>query len=161
MALLMFSMPSKNPVNTFFYQLIYRIGLDKWKEYCDKFMFGQITGIDIGEESKGFIPNTAYYERIYGENWPRSIMASLGIGQGEVSVTPLQLAMYTALIANDGKTFKPHIVKGYLDEYSKEIIPYQFDEINTGIKQSVFDIVKEGMYLVVHGAGNSYKDEKP
>lgn len=147
--------------NTFFYQLIYRIGLDKWKEYCDKFSFGQITGIDIGEESKGFIPNTAYYERIYGQNWPRSIMASLGIGQGEVSVTPLQLAMYTALIANDGKTFKPHIVKSYIDEYSNEIVSYQFDQIDTGIKKSVFDIVKEGMYLVVHGAGTATRMRNP
>lgn len=147
--------------NTFFYQLIYRIGIDKWKEYCDKFMFGHITGIDIGEEAKGLIPNSAYYEKIYGPNWPRSIMASLGIGQGEVSVTPLQLALYTALIANDGKTFTPHIVKGYLDDYTKELIPYQFDEIKTDIKQSVFDVVKEGMYLVVHGAGTATRMRNP
>lgn len=147
--------------NTFFYQLIYKIGLDKWKEYCDKFTFSNITGIDIGEESKGFIPNSAYYEKIYGTNWPRSIMASLGIGQGEVSVTPLQLALYTALIANDGKTFTPHIVKGFLDEYTKEIIPYHFKEINTGIKQEVFDIVKEGMYLVVQGAGTATRMRNP
>ncbi len=141
--------------NTFFYQLIYKIGLDKWKEYCDKFMLGQITGIDIGEEAKGLIPTSEYYAKIYGPNWPKSIMASLGIGQGEVSVTPLQLALYTALIANDGKTYTPHIVKGYLDDYSKEIIPYKFNEVTTGIKQSVFDIVKEGMYLVVNGAGTA------
>lgn len=147
--------------NTFFYQLIYKIGLDKWKEYCDKFMLGQITEIDIGEEAKGLIPDSKYYEKIYGPNWPRSIMASLGIGQGEVSVTPLQLALYTALIANNGKTFTPHIVKGYLDDYSKEIIPYKFNEITTGIKQSVFDIVKEGMYLVVQGAGTATSIKVP
>lgn len=147
--------------NTFFYQLIYKIGLDKWKEYCDKFMFGHITGIDIGEEAKGLIPNSEYYEKIYGPNWPRSIMASLGIGQGEVSVTPLQLALYTALIANDGKTFTPHIVKGYLDDYTKEIILYKFKEIDTGINQRVFDIVKEGMYLVVQGAGTATRLRDP
>ena len=147
--------------NTFFYQLIYKIGMDKWKEYCDKFMFGQITGIDIGEESKGFIPNSAYYEKIYGANWPRSIMASLGIGQGEVSVTPLQMALFTALIANDGKTFVPHIVKGYVDAYTQDLVEYNFNEINTNIKQSVFDIVKNGMYLVVHGAGTATRLKNP
>lgn len=141
--------------NTFFYQLIYKIGLDKWTEYCDKFNFGKITGIDIGEESKGLIPDTKYYEKQYGQNWPRSIMASLGIGQGEVSVTPLQLAVYTALIANNGKTFKPHIVKGHVLPDRKQFVPYTFEEINTGIKQSVFDVVKNGMYLVVHGAGTA------
>jgi penicillin-binding protein 2 len=142
--------------NTFFYQLIYKIGLDKWKEYSDKFNFGHITGIDIGEESKGLIPDSKYYEKIYGENWPKSIMASLGIGQGEVSVTPLQLALYTALIANNGKSYTPHLVKGYLDDFKRDIIPYTFSEINTGInKQTVFDIVKEGMFQVVHGAGTA------
>jgi len=141
--------------NSFFYQLIYKIGLDKWKEYALKFGFSQKTGIDIGEEAAGFIPGEDYYIKLYGEKWPRSIMASLGIGQGEVSVTPLQLAKYVALIANNGKSFQPHIVKGYLDDQTKKIIPYKFPEVNTGIKKEVFDIVKEGMFLVVNGSGTA------
>jgi len=141
--------------NTFFYTLIYKIGLDKWNSYAKKFGFSQKTGIDIGEEVSGFIPDENYYKKIYGENWPRSIMASLAIGQGEVSVTPLQLAKYVALIANNGKSFEPHVVKGYLDERTKKIIPYKFKEIDTGVKQSVFDLVKEGMFLVVNGSGTA------
>ena len=141
--------------NSFFYHLIYKIGLDKWKEYALKFGFSAKTGIDIGEESAGFIPGENYYVKMYGEKWPRSIMASLGIGQGEVSVSPLQLAQYVALIANNGHSFQPHIVKGYLDDNTRQIIPYKFPEIKTGIKQEVFDIVKEGMFLVVNGAGTA------
>lgn len=141
--------------NTFFYNLIYKIGLDKWKEYAVKFGFSKKTGIDIGEEVAGLIPDENYYKKIYGENWPRSIMASLGIGQGEVSVTPLQLAQYVALIANDGTTFQPHVVKGYLDDRTKQIIPFKFPEVKTGIRKEVFDIVKEGMFLVVNGAGTA------
>ena len=141
--------------NSFFYHLIYKIGLDKWKEYALKFGFSAKTGIDIGEEAAGFIPGENYYVKMYGEKWPRSIMASLGIGQGEVSVTPLQLAQYVALIANNGSSFQPHIVKGYLDDNTRQIIPYKFPEIKTGIKQEVFDIVKEGMFLVVNGAGTA------
>ncbi|MDY0083615.1 MAG: penicillin-binding protein 2 [Ignavibacteriaceae bacterium] len=141
--------------NSFFYQLIYKIGLDKWKEYALKFGFARKTGIDIGEEAAGFIPGEDYYIKLYGEKWPRSIMASLGIGQGEVSVTPIQLAQYVALIANNGKSFQPHIVKGYLDDQTKQIIPYEFPEINTGVKKEVFDIVKEGMFLVVNGSGTA------
>jgi penicillin-binding protein 2 len=141
--------------NSFFYHLIYKIGLDKWKEYALKFGFASKTGIDIGEESAGFIPGENFYVKMYGEKWPRSIMASLGIGQGEVSVTPLQLAQYVALIANNGSSFQPHIVKGYLDDNTKQIIPYKFPEIKTGIKQEVFDIVKEGMFLVVNGNGTA------
>ncbi|MCA2005339.1 MAG: penicillin-binding protein 2, partial [Ignavibacterium sp.] len=141
--------------NTFFYNLIYKIGLEKWKEYATKFGFNHKTGIDIGEEAAGFIPDESYYKKLYGENWPRSIMASLGIGQGEVSVTPLQLAKYVALIANDGKSYAPHIVKGYLDNRTGEIVPFRFDEINLKIKKEVFDIVKQGMFLVVQGSGTA------
>lgn len=141
--------------NTFFYNLIYKIGLDNWYAYGRKFGFGEKTNIDIGEEVAGFIPNESYYKKIYGENWPRSIMASLAIGQGEVSVTPLQLAKYVALIANDGKSFEPHVVKGYLDDKTKKIVPFKFKEIDTKVKQSVFDLVKEGMFLVVNGSGTA------
>lgn len=147
--------------NSFFYHLIYKIGLDKWKEYALKFGFASKTGIDIGEESPGFIPGEDYYVKMYGEKWPRSIMASLGIGQGEVSVTPLQLAKYVALIANNGSSFQPHIVKGYLDEKTKQLVPYKFPEIKTGIRKDIFDIVKEGMFLVVNGAGTATHIKMP
>lgn len=141
--------------NVFFYQLIYKIGLDKWTEYCKKFGFSKKTGIDLKEEVAGFIPNSKYYEKMYGKNWPKSIMASLGIGQGEVSVTPLQLAFYTALIANNGKTFTPHLVTGYKDDFTKKLVPYKFDPVDVNIPKKVFDIVKKGMFLVVNGGGTA------
>lgn len=141
--------------NTFFYNLIYKIGLDRWSEYAKRFGFNQITGIDIGEEVAGLIPNSKYYEKIYGEKWPRSIMASLGIGQGEVSVTPLQLAKYVALIANDGNSFVPHVIKGYVDDRTGNLIPTKHKEIKTGINREAFRVVKEGMFLVVQGAGTA------
>lgn len=147
--------------NTFFYNLIYKIGLDKWAEYSRRFGFSEKTRIDIGEEAAGLIPDNNYYEKKYGKNWPRSIMASLGIGQGEVGATPLQLAQYAALIANNGKSVVPHVVKGYLDERTKEIIPLKFDKVDTGVKDEVFEIVKYGMYLVVNGAGTATRIRIP
>ncbi len=142
--------------DVFFYNLIYKIGMDNWTEYARRFGFGQYTHIDIGEESPGFIPTGASYEKIYGENWPRSIMASLGIGQGEVNVTPIQLAQYVALLANDGVTYTPHIVKGYLtNDSSRKFIPFSYKEINIGISKKIFSIAKEGMFLVVNGNGTA------
>ena len=141
--------------NVFFYNLIYKIGLDRWADYAKRFGFTQETGIDIGEEIPGFIPNSKYYEKLYGSNWPRSIMASLGIGQGEISVTPVQLAKYAALIANDGYSFVPHIVKGYLENGTRKFVPFKFKPINVGIDKKVFNIVKRGMYLVVNGSGTA------
>lgn len=141
--------------NTFFYQLIYKIGLDNLKRYALEFGFSQKTGIDIGEEAAGLITDEKYYEKIYGKNWPRSILASLGIGQGEISVTPLQLAFFTAITANGGNSFKPHVVKGYLDNATGEIIKYNFPEVKTSVKKEVFDIVNQGMFLVVNGNGTA------
>lgn len=140
--------------NSFFYQLIFKIGLDNLHEYAKKFKVGVKTGIDIFEETGGLIPNTKYYEKAFGKNWPQGVLVSLGIGQGEISLTPLQLAYYTALIANDGKSFTPHIVKGFLDE-NRKFAPNRVDEVNTGIKKSAFEIVKKGMFLVVNGAGTA------
>jgi len=141
--------------NTFFYNLIYKIGLDKWHDYAERLGFNKPVNIDIGEEVKGLIPDNEYYEKRYGPNWPRSIMASLGIGQGEVNVTPLQLAQYVALVANDGKSFTPHLVKGYKEDQTKPMIPLKFPEIDTGIKKEAFEIAKKGMFLVVQGAGTA------
>jgi penicillin-binding protein 2 len=141
--------------NSFFYRLIYKIGIDKWKEYATRFGFGNVTGVDLTEEVRGLIPDENYYIKRYGDNWPRSIMASLGIGQGEVSVTPLQLAQYVSLIANNGKTKTPHVVRGYIDDATENFVPLEYKEITTGVSQSAFDIVKEAMFLVVNGHGTA------
>lgn len=141
--------------NTFFYSLIYKIGLNNLKRYALEFGFSKKTGIDIGEEAAGLITDEIYYEKIYGKNWPRSIMASLGIGQGEISVTPLQLAYFTAITANNGLSYVPHVVKGYLDNTTGNIIKYEFPVTKTSVKKEVFDIVKEGMFLVVNGNGTA------
>ncbi|HUX61791.1 MAG TPA: penicillin-binding protein 2 [Ignavibacteriaceae bacterium] len=141
--------------NVFFYNLIYKIGMEKWHEYAKLFGFGQDTHIDIDDEVKGLIPSSQYYVKRYGENWPKSIMASLGIGQGEVNVTPIQLAQYAALIANDGVTYTPHLVRGYLTNDTKKLVPFSFKRIDLGIDKKIFNIVKEGMYLVVNGSGTA------
>ncbi|MGA8265120.1 MAG: penicillin-binding protein 2, partial [Ignavibacteriaceae bacterium] len=142
--------------NVFFYNLIYKIGLDKWHEYATRFGFGKLTHLDIGNEAAGFIPDSKYYEKLYGQNWPKSIMASLGIGQGEVSVTPLQLAQYCSLIANDGVTYTPHLVTGYLDNTTHKLVKLNNSKkIDVHIDKKIFDIVKDGMFLVVNGKGTA------
>jgi penicillin-binding protein 2 len=141
--------------DVFFYNLIYKIGLEKWDEYLKLFGFGQITHVDIGDEVPGFVPDAHYYEKLYGPDWPKSIMASLGIGQAEVSVTPIQLAQYVSLIANDGVTYTPHLVEGYLKNGTKKLVKFNYKEVNVHISKKIFDIVKRGMYLVVNGHGTA------
>ncbi len=146
--------------NTFFYKLIFEIGLNNLHDYAKRFGFGRKTGIDLLEEAGGLIPTEEYYERQYkSKNWPRGILVSLGIGQGEISVTPLQLAHFVSLVANNGKSFIPHLVKGYLDE-NKHFVPFTFPAEDVKVKQEVFDIVKRGMFNVVQGGGGTARGIK-
>lgn len=84
----------------------------KWKDYLNEFGFGSKLGTDFVNELSGFIPATEYFDKFYGKNrWKATTVLSMGIGQGEVGTTPLQMANMTAAIANRGYYFTPHIVK--------------------------------------------------
>lgn len=142
--------------NTYFYQLILRIGLDKWANYLRMFGFGVTTGFDLGSDAKGIVPDTKYYNRVYGDrNWGKGNLVSLGIGQGELSVTTLQQAQYTALLANFGKTKTPHIAKGYTEGFNNKYYPFNFEEKTIQISDEYFDIIREGMFKVVNGRGTA------
>ena len=95
----------------YFYQLGLATGFEAWSRYCIGSGFGQKTGIDFASESRGVAPSTAYLNRKYGEKkWSKSTVINLAIGQGEVLVTPLQMACFYAAIANGGTMYKPQIV---------------------------------------------------
>lgn len=146
----------KKSCNTFFYQLILKIGLERWSSYASQFGFGKRTGIDIPEESPGILPDSAYYDRVYGKGkWTRGFLVSLGIGQGELGASPLQLAKYTALIANSGKSYEPHFARAYIDKNTFEIIPLPFTKIELDIDQKVFELIQEGMFKVVNEPGGT------
>jgi penicillin-binding protein 2 len=141
--------------NTYYYKLMLDIGLEKWAEYMRKFGFGSKTEVDISEESSGLVPDTEYYNRVYGpRGWTRGFLVSLGIGQGELSATPIQLAQYVSLLANFGETYKPHFVKGYINE-DGELVKFPFEKIRVDIKKENFEIVRKGMYNVVNESGTA------
>ncbi|PKL82617.1 MAG: penicillin-binding protein 2 [Ignavibacteriae bacterium HGW-Ignavibacteriae-3] len=142
--------------NTFYYSLVNKLGLDLWSKYSKKFGFGAKTKIDIPEESGGIVPSTEYYNRVYGKNgWTRGFVISLGIGQGELNVTPLQLAQYASLFANFGKSAHPHFLKSYVDTKTKEKYDVKPQYFDIGISKKSFDIIRRAMYLVVQGAGTA------
>ncbi len=138
--------------DVFFYNLMLKVGFDTWTKFGRMFGFGSKTGIDLREESPGIMPSKEYYDRIFGKNrWTSGYLLSLGIGQGEVSVTPLQLAAYTMAISNYGKYFQPHLVRYIRDRKTGKIYYTQYSERTIPISTSVFDQIREGMYLVVNG----------
>lgn len=141
------------------YKNIYRdsqYGLTVWHDYMLRFGFGQKLPIDLPRNgmSTGNIPDTAFYNRWYGrERWAFSTIYSNSIGQGEVTVVPLQMANLAAIVANRGYYITPHVVRYYgPDSVQDEEYRTRHE---TGIDRQYFDIAAQGMYDVVHVAGGT------
>jgi penicillin-binding protein 2 len=142
--------------NVFYYKLALKIGFQNWTKYGRIFGFGQKTGIDIPEETKGLLPSEEYFNKIYGpKGWTQGFLVSLGIGQGELGVSPLQMACYTMSLANSGTYYQPHLVKMLKNPVTGEITPMSFKKRELEIDKKYFDVVRQGMYNVVNGSGTA------
>jgi len=119
-------------------------GQDVWSKHIKSFGLGDYLGSDLHTGRKGRIPTKEYYDKWYGDNrWSSSYIISNSIGQGEVSVTPIQLANMTAAIANRGHYYTPHVIKKIA---GKDIsIPDFTKAKNTSIDKKHFDPVVRGM----------------
>lgn len=122
-------------------------GFNVWRDYALSFGLGQKLGADFTNENKGNVPLESYYNRIYGSgHWNALTVRSLAIGQGELGVTPLQMANYCTIIANRGYYYTPHIVK----EIENESINSNFKTKNNAkISPEHFKPIIEGMEQVV------------
>lgn len=122
---------------------------EKWKNYLVEMGYGYKLGIDLPGESRGFIPNTEFYNKSYrGSNWSANSVISVSIGQGEVLATPLQIANLCATIANRGHYFTPHVVK----EITDSTIDAKYRERHTPhIRRAHYEAIAEGMRMAVTG----------
>jgi penicillin-binding protein 2 len=98
--------------DVYFYQLGLRLGLAGLEEPAKALGLGARTGVDLPQEARGLIPGTAYYNKRWGvRGWRSGLLLNLAIGQGELLLTPLQLALFTAEAATDGRPLRPHVVQ--------------------------------------------------
>ena len=149
--------------NNYFYELMRRfvnrevvpntykdteMGLDKWAESTKSFGFGQKIGVDIPGEAAGLVPDAQYYRDKYaGRPWKYSTIASLSIGQGELLVTPIQMANLAAIIANRGYYYPPHLVTGF--EQNGEIERLEFEKKTPGKGNEYYELVIDAMASVM------------
>lgn len=89
--------------------------MNTWRDYMVSMGFGYKLGIDLPGEKRGLIPNAEYYDNAYRGSWNGMTIISISIGQGEVNLTPLQIANLGATIANRGYFYTPHVVKKVKD----------------------------------------------
>jgi len=119
-----------------------------WHNSVAKFGLGSRLGLDLPNEGRGYLPKASLYDKWYKRGgWRSSTVISLGIGQGELSSTPLQLANLEATIANHGYYYKPHLIKAIGE---KQIIKHEYTVRNyVGVDSVYFDPVIDGMQRVV------------
>jgi len=113
--------------NTFFFRLMNdrlpsgrRLDLTTWGNWAHRFGFGVRAPIDLPDQHTGLIPDSAYFDRVYPQGWTSGYTVNLGIGQGNMGVTPLQLARYAAAVANSGTLVTPHLVREQVDPATGE-----------------------------------------
>lgn len=135
------------------------LGMSRMKKWNNLYGLGQLTGIDIGGESEGFVPDEQWKQDKFGEKWSIGNSYHAAIGQGYVTATPLQIANYIAAIANGGTLFKPHLVSqikksdGTSVSIKPEIIRSNF------VSANVLNVIREGMRQVVtEGTAQTLKD---
>ncbi len=139
-------------VNTFFYYIgggfgdFQGMGLDGLVKYSRLFGLGEKTGIDISGEVAGFVPTRAWKEQAKNEPWYIGDTYHFAIGQGDVLVTPLQVANYTAAIANGGKLYQPYLVAKVMDSNNQAVRTVEPKVIRENfISPGNMEIVREGM----------------
>jgi penicillin-binding protein 2 len=156
-----------NSCNSYFSH-IYRLSVDnprlngtvngylKWKQYMNSFGMGVKLGIDLPSEDKGLIVDTSFYNRLYNRSWSSCTNVFLGIGQGEMQATPLQMANLMCIIANKGYYYTPHFVKSIEAQTEADTVLNTFQKKHqvTNIPAEIYDIVQMAMQDVTeYGSG--------
>ena len=148
--------------NTYFFQEFRKIidqngfynpepGMDAFVDYCYQFGLGEPLGIDLPNESDGNVPTTEYYDRLYPKDeggWKSPTIMSVGIGQGEIQMTTLQMANLAAIIANEGYYYVPHLVRGFRPA-STRIAPRFLEKKTIPVNKSFYPAIADGMRRVV------------
>ncbi len=148
--------------NVFFYQVGERVGVDKWGTYARLLGLGQKTGIDLPGEDEGVVPSTQVYDRRFGKGkWGRGEALNVGIGQGIVLVTPVQMARYAAALAT-GYLVTPHLAIGFTDTNGVEHAPALRPPKPVSIQPDVLRLIRSAMVLVTEGgSGTAHRAAVP
>lgn len=152
--------------DTYYYGLAHDMGIDNIHKFVGQFGFGKRTGIDIDGEAGGLLPSEEWKMKRFKQKWYPGDTISVGIGQGYNLATPMQLAQATAVLANRGVVFRPHIVRQIQNSQSgalTSIEPQPVGHVQLAsenvqrITDAMVDVLKPGGTAVVAGSGAEYR----
>jgi len=142
--------------NVFFYQVGIRLEIERISRYARLLGLGEPTGVDLPHEAAGLVPSPEWKRRVQRANWFAGETVSVAIGQGQITVTPLQMARVAALVANGGRLVRPHLVRAVGG------VPVPLTSpVALGLKPEVLAVVRDGMWAVVNEHGTAWRTQIP
>ncbi len=137
--------------DTYFYDLAYRVGIDKIHSYMTKFGFGQYSGVDLYEETRGVMPSRDWKMARWRQPWYQGDTISIGIGQGYWSSTPIQLAKATSILTQNGHDVTPHLLKSTASQEGVVNAPVNPNIALQAKSDSYWQVARDGMWRVING----------
>ena len=139
--------------NVYFYTVGNMVGIDRIHKWANLLGLGVKSGIDIPHEVTGLVPSTAWKRQRTGEKWYAGETISVSIGQGQVSVTPVSMAVMISTLANGGTRVTPHLLKEIDDGTGWKAAPAPAPRSTVALKPATLAAIREGLWLVVNGVG--------
>jgi penicillin-binding protein 2 len=147
--------------DVYFYQVGQILGVDPWCEFASKSGFGKKTGIDIPGEFDGIVPTSNYLNKAYGvKKWSNLLVLNFAIGQGEFTVTPLQLAQFYCGLANNGVVFRPHLLREIIGHDGNPVKIPPAQSFHLPISSEHLRMINEGLFLVVQGGSGTARGRR-
>ena len=145
--------------DVYFYTVANMVGIDKINKWATLLGLGVLTGVDLPNEVQGLVPSTEWKMRTRHEKWYAGETISVGIGQGQVSVTPVSMAVYMATLANGGTRVTPHFLKAVDDGSGWKKVPAPAPQSKVEIDPEKLQAIRDGLWMVVNagGTGNRAK----
>jgi penicillin-binding protein 2 len=142
--------------DTYYYGLATEMGIDNIFNFLSRFGFGKKTGIDLEGETSGLLPSQEWKMKRYREKWYAGDTVSVGIGQGYSLVTPMQLAYATAVLANNGIGYKPHLVREIRSSRNSENRLLEINgKFDLKLNPADVDLIKRAMVAVTQPGGTA------
>jgi len=139
--------------DVYFYTVANMVGIDRINKWATALGLGMLSGIDLPNEVQGLVPSTEWKMRTRHEKWYAGETISVGIGQGQVSVTPVSMAVYMATLANGGTRVTPHLLKAVDDGTGWKPVPAPKPQSTVDINPEKLQAIRDGLWMVVNSAG--------
>jgi len=139
--------------DVYFYTVANMVGVDKINKWATALGLGVKSGIDLPNENQGLVPSTEWKMRVRHEKWYAGETISVGIGQGQVSVTPVSMAVYMATLANGGTRVTPHLLKAVDDGTGWKPVPAPAPQSKVDINPEKLQAIRDGLWMVVNSGG--------